>query len=72
MFEGLHRPSFALGKANLVAAPPWHYSSDVIALEFWTDPAAADATLTPGLTPNPKSACHVLFPVLCFSLAIDA
>ena len=60
MLKGYTVPLSPLGKANLVAAPPWHYSGDVIALEFWTDPAAANATLPPGLTPDPKSAGHVL------------
>ena len=60
MLKGYTVPLSPLGKANLVAAPPWHYSGDVIALEFWTDPAAANATLPPGLTPDSQSAGHVL------------
>ena len=60
MLKGYTVPLSPLGQANLVAAPPWHYSGDVIALEFWTDPAAANATLPPGLTPDPASAGHVL------------
>ena len=60
MLKGYTVPLSPLGKANLVATPPWHYSGDVIALEFWTDPAAANATLPPGLTPDPTSAGHVL------------
>jgi acetoacetate decarboxylase len=60
MLKGYTVPLSPLGKANLVAAPPWHYSGDVIALEFWTEPAAANASLPPGLSPDPKSAGHVL------------
>jgi hypothetical protein len=45
MLKGYTVPLSPFGKANLVAAPPWHYSGDVIALEFWTDPAAANATV---------------------------
>ncbi len=60
MLKGYTVPLSPLGKANLVAAPPWHYSGDVIAMEFWTDPAAANATLPPGLAPDPNSAGHVL------------
>ena len=60
MLKGYTVPLSPLGQANLVAAPPWHYSGDVIALEFWADPAAANATLPPGLTPDPESAGHVL------------
>ena len=60
MLKGYTVPLSPLGKANLVAAPPWHYSGDVIALEYWADPAAANATLPPGLSPDPKSAGHIL------------
>jgi acetoacetate decarboxylase len=56
MLKGYTVPLSPLGKANLVAAPPWQYSGDVIALEFWTEPAAANASLPPGLSPDPKSA----------------
>ncbi len=60
MLKGFTVPLSPLGKANLVAAPPWHYSGDVIAIEFWADPAAANATLPPGLTPDAESAGHIL------------
>jgi hypothetical protein len=55
MLQGFCLPLSPLGKANVVGAPPWHYSGDVIALEFWTEPSAAAATLPPGLTPDPYS-----------------
>jgi len=55
MLQGFSLPLSPLGKANVVGAPPWHYSGDVIALEFWTEPSAAAATLPPGLTPDPDS-----------------
>lgn len=34
MLKGYIVPLSPLGKANVVAAPPWHYSCGVIALEF--------------------------------------
>jgi acetoacetate decarboxylase len=55
MLQGFSLPLSPLGKANVVGAPPWHYSGDVIALVFWTEPGAAAATLPPGLTPDPDS-----------------
>jgi acetoacetate decarboxylase len=60
MLKGYPLPLSPLGKAHLVAAPPWHCSGDVIALEFWTDPGAANATLPPGLAPDPDAAGHAL------------
>jgi acetoacetate decarboxylase len=56
MLEGYAVPLSPLGKADLVAAPP----GDVIALDYSTDPAAANATLPPGLSPDTKSVGPVL------------
>jgi hypothetical protein len=44
--------------ANLATRPPWHYAGIIIAAEFWTDPAAAAATLPEGLTPDPDTSGH--------------
>jgi acetoacetate decarboxylase len=41
VLQGYTVPLSPLGKAELVAAPPWRCSGDVIALEFRSDPAAA-------------------------------
>src|ERR1700684_535519 len=43
------------GNSTLAPLPPWHYSSDCIAVEYWADPAAIAALLPPGLTPDEKS-----------------
>jgi acetoacetate decarboxylase len=59
MLPGYTVPLSPPGKAGFVAAPPWRCSGHVIALDFWTDPAAANATLPCGLSPDPKSAGHV-------------
>ncbi len=55
MLQGFSLPLSPLGKANVVGAPPWHYSGDAIALQFWAEPDAAAATLPPGLTLDPDS-----------------
>jgi hypothetical protein len=33
------------GKSALATLPPWHYSSDCIAIEYWADPGAIEALL---------------------------
>jgi hypothetical protein len=55
MLQGFSLPLSPLGRANAAGPPPWHYSGDVIALEFWSEPSAAAATLPPGLAPDPNT-----------------
>lgn len=55
MLQGYTVPLSPRGEANLASAPPWHYAGDVVGVEFWTDRAAAEATLPEGLSPDPDS-----------------
>jgi hypothetical protein len=55
MLKGFTVPKSQFGQAALTPPPPWHYSGDVVGVEFWTDPDAAAATLPRGLSPDPKS-----------------
>lgn len=41
------------GRASIVPAPPWHYSGDVLTIEYRTDPANVVALLPPGVDPAP-------------------
>src|ERR1700733_6919082 len=43
------------GNSALVTAPPWHYSSDCLAIEYWANPDAVQALLPPGVALDPKS-----------------
>ncbi|RKR91249.1 acetoacetate decarboxylase [Micromonospora pisi] len=56
--KGYTYPLSARGVANLAAAPPWHYVGDIVGVEFWTSPQAANASLPTGLSPDPTSAGH--------------
>lgn len=53
MLQGYTVPLSPRGIANLASKPPWHYAGIVLGAEFWTDSAAAAATLPDGLTPRP-------------------
>ncbi|MGW4909076.1 acetoacetate decarboxylase family protein [Streptomyces sp. NPDC004270] len=55
LLKGYTYPLSPRGVANLAPAPPWHYAGDIVGVEFWTDPAAAAATLPEGLTPDTES-----------------
>jgi len=58
MLKGYTVPLSPRGIANLATEPPWRYASRVVAVEFWTRPEAAEATLPEGLTPDPDSNGH--------------
>jgi Acetoacetate decarboxylase (ADC) len=60
MLKGFTVPKSPFGQAALTPPPPWHYSSDVVGVEFWTDPKATAATLPNGLSPDPESNGHAV------------
>src|ERR1700709_1629142 len=37
--QGFFYPRTASGRASLIPAPPWHYSGDLLTVEWRTDPA---------------------------------
>jgi acetoacetate decarboxylase len=49
--EGFLYPRTAGGRAAVVPPPPWHYSGDVLTLEYRADPDAVAALLPPGVEP---------------------
>src|SRR5580698_9783388 len=55
MLHGFSVPLTPQGKSALVSPPPWHYSSDCLVIEYWTDPGAIAALLPAGVTPDDKS-----------------
>jgi acetoacetate decarboxylase len=49
--SGFLAPRSPDGKASIVAAPPWHYSGDVLTLEYRAAPGAVARWLPPGVEP---------------------
>jgi len=49
--QGFMLPRTSEGRASIVPAPPWHYSGDVLTIEYRTDPANVAALLPPGVEP---------------------
>jgi acetoacetate decarboxylase len=49
--QGFMLPRSPEGRASVVPAPPWHYSGDVLTIEYRTDPANVAALLPPGVEP---------------------
>jgi Acetoacetate decarboxylase (ADC) len=61
MLKGFAVPLTSGGKSALATPPPWHYSSDCIVIEYWTDPKAVAALLPPGVAPDEKSGGRAFF-----------
>jgi acetoacetate decarboxylase len=61
MLKGFSVPLTPGGKSSLAILPPWHYSSDCIAIEYWADPAAIAALLPLGVEADKKSAGRAFF-----------
>ena len=49
MLKGFTVPRSPLGTAALTPPPPWHYTGDVLAVEFWNDPDVSADILPKGL-----------------------
>lgn len=61
MLRGFSVPLTPQGSSPLVNSPPWHYSSDCIAIEYWTDPVAIAALLPPGMEADNRSNGRAFF-----------
>jgi len=61
MLRGFTVPLTPQGQSPLAPSPPWHYSSDCTAIEFWTDPSAVAAILPPGLAVDEQSEGRCFF-----------
>src|SRR5271170_6693022 len=61
MLKGFSVPLTPQGKSALATLPPWHYSSDCVAIEFWADRSAVAAVLPPGLAVDESSAGRGFF-----------
>jgi acetoacetate decarboxylase len=50
---GFFYPRTATGRSSLLPAPPWHYSGDMLTVEYRTDPRAVAELLPRPLLPAP-------------------
>ncbi|MFC4911315.1 acetoacetate decarboxylase family protein [Actinomadura gamaensis] len=49
--RGFLHPRTATGRASLIPSPPWHYSGDLLTVEYRTDPARVAELLPAPLSP---------------------
>jgi acetoacetate decarboxylase len=63
--QGWTLPQSATGRSAIVAPPPWHYSGEIIAVDFNAPVDAVAALLPEGMTPAPDGAASVVFADWC-------
>ncbi|MEU5898245.1 acetoacetate decarboxylase family protein [Streptomyces venezuelae] len=52
--RGFYPPKSATGRSSLIPAPPWHYSGDLLTVEYRTDPARVRELLPEPLEMAPE------------------
>ena len=65
--RGWTLPQSATGRSAVVAPPPWHYSGEIIAVDFAAAPDKVAALLPRGLEPVPEGTASVVFADWCSS-----
>jgi acetoacetate decarboxylase len=63
--RGFTLPQSATGRSSIVAPPPWHYSGEIITVDFTANVDAVEALLPAGLEPSPDGAASVVFADWC-------
>jgi acetoacetate decarboxylase len=59
--KGWTLPLTATGRSSAVPPPPWHYSGDLIAVDFKADPARVAELVPAGFTPPADGSCTFFF-----------
>ena len=63
--QGWTLPQSATGRSSIVAPPPWHYSGEIIAVDFKAPVDAVAALLPDGMEPAPDGSASVVFADWC-------
>jgi acetoacetate decarboxylase len=63
--QGWTLPQSSTGRSSIVAPPPWHYSGDIIAVDFTASVDAIAPLLPDGLKPLESGAGSVVFADWC-------
>jgi acetoacetate decarboxylase len=70
--NGWSLPLTASGKVAILTPPPWHYSGDIIAVDFTADPTTVQSLLPKGLLATATGAASVVFADWCSASDHDA
>ena len=58
--KGWTLPQTSTGRSSIVAPPPWHYSGEIIAVDFAVGVDAVAALLPRGVVPAPEGTARLL------------
>lgn len=58
-------PQSDTGRAAILTPPPWHYSGEIISVDFTADPVRVAALLPPGMEAAGDGACSFVFADWC-------
>ena len=61
MLKAFSVPITPQGQSALATMPPWHYSSDCLAIEYWADAKAIASLLPRGMSVDEQSAGRAFF-----------
>jgi acetoacetate decarboxylase len=70
--RGWTLPQTATGRSSIVAPPPWHYSGEIIAVDFAAPLDAMTALMPEGMKPVPEGTASVVFADWCSASDHDA
>jgi acetoacetate decarboxylase len=59
--QGWTLPQTDTGRSAILTAPPWHYSGEIISVDFTADPAVVAALMPPGIEPADDGAASFVF-----------
>jgi acetoacetate decarboxylase len=65
--RGWTLPQSRSGRSSVVAPPPWHYSGEIISVDFTASADAIAALLPEGMRPVPEGTASVVFADWCSS-----
>ena len=63
--RGYTLPQTRTGRSSIVAPPPWHYSGEIISVDFAAPVDAIAALLPDGMKPVPEGTASVVFADWC-------
>ncbi len=63
--QGWTLPQSDTGRASILTPPPWHYSGEIISVDFTAEPRRVAALLPPGMGPAGDGACSFVFADWC-------
>jgi acetoacetate decarboxylase len=59
--EGWTLPQTDTGRSAILTPPPWHYSGEIISVDFTADPSVVAALMPPGIEPAGDGAASLVF-----------